>query len=135
LSWEGNLVELCGLFQLLVPTTLILEAWIRKSPALISCREKIVQHDAAPLCPVNGQEQRHARRQVITTQRAVDLVEDCRQPLVRYRHSRLAEKIADRFRGIVPAGVFKIEEAEAAVLRTDRVVKSEIRRRDAALAL
>ena len=94
-------MELRGLFQLLVPTTLILEAWIRKSPALISCRKKIVQHDAAPFCPVNGQEQRHARRQVITTQRAMDLVEDYRQPLVRHKQSRLAEKIADRFCGIV----------------------------------
>ena len=53
------------------------------------------------------------------------LVADC--------EGRLAEKVARQLGRIVPAGVFKIQEAQTLVRRQDGVVKTKVGRREASL--
>ena len=50
-----------------------------------------------------------------------------------HRNLRLAEEVGDEFGGIVEPGIFEVEEAEASLVVDKRVVKAEIRWRQAAL--
>src|SRR2546426_12384344 len=50
------------------------------------------------------------------------------------RQFGLTKKVADQFGRIIPPGVFEIEEAKPAIHGQQRVMKTEIRRRKAALS-
>ena len=51
----------------------------------------------------------------------------------RHRHLRLAEEIGNELRRIVTAGIFEVEEGEAACVVGQRIVKAEVRRRQATI--
>src|SRR5271168_2520728 len=79
--------------------------------------QKVVEDDAGPFDLV-GVEQESAARHAcfIQTKPLPQAVDEMRMQRQRHRHVRLAEEIRDELGRIVSAGIFEVEEGDAALV-------------------
>src|SRR5881296_3150133 len=90
--------------------------------------DELIEHNAAPFNLIRGKQKPGANRERITrATRPRYLLSEVVPMLHGHWQFRLAEKIADQFGGIVPTGVFEIEEAKLAVIGQQGIVKPEVR--------
>ena len=105
-----------------------------KGSSLAVTANEFIQQDAAPLDLVSRPEQARSGDGLFSQSQAGRQFQGHRVP-IRFVHGnlRLTKKVTDQLRGIIPAGVFEIDEAQIAVGSDQGVVEAKVRRGKASL--
>src|SRR5690242_7302445 len=126
--------QVVGKIELAALVFELVETRVGESAPSERYRREDVERNAAPAHAVGGQQDASAYLDAL---RVREFAERCASEVAPMRQRRgqrgLTKKVRHHLGGVVPAGVLEIDEAQLLARCFQRIMKTEIRRRNAAL--